>query len=314
MTAGKIPILLSFYALGNGAGKYLVFGQLTYTRVNDFTFKDYSRRKTFRTLLRLYQSKPYANQELTLKFDKGDVKVTTNLWGGFRSESMLELADGVLQSVVLKDGRLVKLVEGLYHPTVQKMPSDTVVVSDIDDTLMHSFIAQKLRKLKTLMFTRMEKRKAVEDMQSLVRNLCATGSCPVYLSNSEQNLYPLIFRFLSYNQFPTGPIFLKHLRSMWDVIRNIKFPLKNQHKLQTLQELMEFFPTKKFILVGDNTQQDLQIYIDTAKKFGNRIKCIVIRKVLERNDEKVIEEALKELQPHGTQILYDDLFPRDLRL
>jgi phosphatidate phosphatase APP1 len=314
MSDSKIPILLSFYALANGAGKHLVFGQLTYSSVNDFTFKDYTRRKTFRTLLRLYQSKPYANQELILKFDKGEVKVATNLWGAFRGESEIELTDATLHSVVLKDGRLVKLVEGIYHHAVQKMVSDTIVVSDIDDTLMHSFIAQKLRKFGTLMFTRMEKRKAVEDMQSLVQNLCANGSCPVYLSNSEQNLYPLIFRFLSHNNFPTGPIFLKHLRSMWDVVRNIKFPLKNQHKLQTLQELMDFFPTKKFILVGDNTQHDLQIYIETAKKYGNRIKYIVIRKVLERNDEKVIQEALKELAPQGVKILYDDLFPTDLRL
>jgi phosphatidate phosphatase APP1 len=77
---------------------------------------------------------------------------------------------------------------------------------------------------------------------------------------------------------------------------------------------MDFFPTKKFILVGDNTQHDLQIYIETAKKYGNRIKYIVIRKVLERNDEKVIQEALKELAPQGVKILYDDLFPTDLRL
>jgi phosphatidate phosphatase APP1 len=314
MSEAKIPILLNFYGLANGIGKFLFFGQLTYTRVNDFTFKDYSRRKTFRTLLRLYQSKPYSNQELVLKFDKGEVKVTTNMWGAFRGESQLELTDAVLQNVRLKDGTIVKLVEGLYHPYIHQLKSDVIVVSDIDDTLLHSFIAQKLRKFRTLMFTRMENRKAVDDMQALVKNLCLSGRCPVYLSNSEQNLYPLIFRFLAHNEFPSGPIFLKHLRSMWDVVRNIKFPLKNQHKLQTLEELINFFSTKDFILVGDNTQHDLQIYIDTAKKYPGRVSHIVIRKVLERNDDRMIKEALKELEPQGVKILYDDLFPVDLRL
>lgn len=310
----KVPILLNFYGIENGSGKSLVFGQLTYTRVNDFTFKDYSRRKTFRTLLRLYQSKPFSNQELTLAFDKGEMKVVTNHWGGFRAESAVDLSGALLQKVLLKNGKPVKLIEGLYHHSMQQLSSETIVVSDIDDTLMHSFIAQKLRKFRTLMFTRLEKRKAVEDMQSLVRNLSLAGSCPVYLSNSEQNLYPLIFRFLAHNHFPGGPIFLKHLRSMWDVIRNVKFPIRNQHKIQTLQDLMDFFPTKKFILIGDNTQQDLQIYIETAKKNPGRTKYIVIRKVLDRNDEKLIGEALKDLEPQGVKILYDDLFPKDLKL
>ena len=313
MTA-KIPILMNFYAIDNGAGKFLMFGQLTFTRVNDFTFKDYSRRRTFRTLMRLYQSKPFPNQELILRFDKGDVKVTTNAKGGFLGECDHSLADGVLQKVVLKDGSDVKLVEGLYPHAIQNLWSDTIVVSDIDDTLMHSFIAQKFRKFRTLMFTRLEKRKAVEDMQSLIKNLAAHGTCPVYLSNSEQNLYPLIYRFLTHNGFPGGPIFLKQLRSMWDVVRNIKFPLKNQHKVQTITQLMAFFPTKNFILIGDNTQQDLHIYIDAAKKFKGRVKYIVIRRVIERDDEKVIDAALKELAPDGVKILYDDLFPKDLRL
>lgn len=314
MTDHRIPILLNFYAIENGAGRSLAFGQLTYTRVNDFTFKDYSRRKTFRTIFRLYQSRPFANQELRLVFDKGAIVVHTNRHGGFRGEAASDLSGAKLQSVLMKNGKVVKLIEGLYHVNVQKLNSDTIVVSDIDDTLMHSFIAQKLRKFRTLMFTRMEKRKAVEDMQALVRNLATAGSCPVYLSNSEQNLYPLIFRFLAHNNFPDGPIFLKNLRSMWDVIRNVKFPLRNQHKLQTLQELMDFFPTKKFILIGDNTQQDLNIYIDTAKKNPGRTKFIVIRKVYDRTDEKLIADAMKELRSQGVEILYDDVFPNDLKL
>jgi phosphatidate phosphatase APP1 len=309
---GKIPILLNFYGLGNGAGKFLVFGQLTYTSVKDFTFKDYSRRKTFRTLLRLYQSKPFANQELILKFDKGEVGVSTNIRGGFRSETNCNLSGATLEQVLLKDGSDVKLVEGLYPYSIQQMKSGTVVVSDIDDTLMHSFIAQKMRKFRTLMFTKLEKRKAVTDMQHLVNTLARSGSCPVYLSNSEQNLYPLIFRFLAHNNFPAGAIFLKQLRSLWDVIRNIKLPLKNQHKIQTLEELLVFFPNKTFILIGDNTQHDLQIYIDIAKKYKDRVKFIIIRRVLEHNDEKMINEVVKELAPYGVKFFYDDVFPKDL--
>jgi hypothetical protein len=72
--AKKLPILLGFYALA-GSETTLIMGQLTYTGVNDLSFKDFSRRKTFRTLLKLYRTKPYADQYIVLIFDKGKVHI-----------------------------------------------------------------------------------------------------------------------------------------------------------------------------------------------------------------------------------------------
>src|SRR5690606_27071323 len=130
---------------------------------------------------------------------------------------------------------------------------DTIVISDIDDTLVHSFIKNKLRKFRTLMFTTMERRKAVARMQELLKSFTEKGAIPVYLSNSEQNLYPLIYRFLIHNDFPQGPLFLKQMRKLWDVIMNIKIPPKNIHTNTTLEEMLTLFPEKTFILMADNT-------------------------------------------------------------
>jgi phosphatidate phosphatase APP1 len=305
----KIPLLLSFYGMSNGTST-LVFGQLTYTPINDLSFKDYNRRKTFRTLLRLYQTRPYSNQTITLKFDKGEVKTVTNSFGAFYEKNLPGIDQALLEKVILPDGQVARVVEGLYEMNVHHIFTDTIVVSDIDDTLVHSFINKKIRKFRTLMFTTMEKRRAVVNMQDLIGRFISEGGTPVYLSNSEQNLYPIIYRFLQHNRFPRGPLFLKQMRSLWQVIRNIKFPLRELHKTSILQDLIAHFPDKKFILMGDNTQHDLSIYLTAAEKFPNNVKQIVIRKVVERGgDTQLISQASEKLKASNIQVFYSDTFP-----
>jgi phosphatidate phosphatase APP1 len=302
--AARIPILLSFYGLSNG-NHTMLLGQVTYTPLNDLTFKAYNRRKTFRTLFRLYHTKPYRNQSITLHFNdpKIEIPVTTNSYGAFYVKDVAGIDNARLSKVTLLDGTDVKIIDGLCAIQIHKIHEPEIVVSDIDDTLIHSFIYRKARKFQTLMFTTMEKRKAVTNMHELIQEFSSGGAVPIYLSNSEQNLYPLIYRFLDHNKFPVGPVFLKQLRSLWDVIWNVKFPIKNTHKVNTLQDLIELFPTKKFTLMGDNTQHDLSIYLTVAEKYPAMIKRIIIRKVIERReDNELIERARQWLEPHGISL------------
>lgn len=306
----KIPLLLSFYALSNGSTT-LTFGQVTYTRINDLSFKEYSRRQTFRTLLKLYRTRPYANEQIILVFTRGKIKTETNRHGAFYIKTTKENVQGKLERILLVSGEEVRLVDGLYKKNIHYIEGDTIVISDIDDTLVHSFIKSKLRKFRTLMFTTMEKRKAVTHMQELMENFTAKGAIPIYLSNSEQNLYPLIYRFLIHNGFPQGPLFLKQMRKLWDVIMNIKIPPKNIHKNTTLEEMLTLFPEKKFILMGDNTQHDLPIYLSAVDKFGESIRYIIIRRVIEKkSDATLIEKSRKKLAENKVGFYYADDFPK----
>ncbi len=305
----KVPILLSFYALSNGSTT-LTFGQVTYTGIHDLSFREYSRRKTFRTLLKLYHTRPYSNQEVNLIFTEGNLKVTTNRYGAFYISADKRSVEGDLVRVLLGSGEEVRMVDGLYQKAIHYIQGDTLVVSDIDDTLVHSFIHDKILKFHTLMFTSMEKRRAVANMQDLMRNFTAKGAVPIYVSNSEQNLYPLIYRFLRHNNFPQGPLFLKQMRRLWDVVLSTKFPPKNMHKTSTIEELMAMFPAKKFILMGDNTQHDVSIYLSAAEKFGDRIRYIIIRKVVEKkSDEVLISKAQDRLRECKIGFYYADDFP-----
>lgn len=288
----------------------LSFGQVTYTRINDLSFIEYSRRKTFRTLLKLYRTKAYSNQQITLVFTKGRIETETNRRGAFYAKTKKHDVEGRLERVLIKTGEEVRMINGLYDRAIDYVDQDTIVVSDIDDTLVHSFIHDKLLKFRTLMFTTVEKRKAVVHMQALMKDFTEKGAVPIYLSNSEQNLYPLIYRFLKINGFPPGPLFLKQMRKLWHVVMNVKMPPKDMHKITTLEEILSLFPDKKFVLMGDNTQRDLSIYLSAAEKFPSCIRYIIIRKVItKKSEETLIERSIEQLKAKGVGFYYADEFP-----
>lgn len=302
----KVPTLLNFYGLSNGNDNLFV-GQLCATFVNDFTFLQYSRRKTFWTILGLFRSKGIRHQEFELVFEQGIIKGKTDATGSFWCTAKNRDTGRTLKEVRVNGSRVVML--DLYALDIQYIPNETILISDIDDTLLHSNIRNKVHQFKTLLFTKMEKRKAVKDTHDLIRRLEAQGAAAFYLSNSEQNLYPLIYRFLRHNDFPEGPLFLRQWRTVRDVFRSRYALPRNAHKLGTLQNIMELFPDKQFILIGDNTQHDLSIYLETALKFPENVKSIVIREVYDRLDhEPLVETAKQKLGTLNIEFYYGASF------
>jgi len=303
------PILLSFYALSNGT-ESLFTGQLTYSSLRDFSFRAYSRRKTFRTILALYRTRFFANQQITLHLNNGVVHATTDVSGSFFCEAKTVAHQTKLEEIKLQDGRTVRILEDLYTRKINFVETPVIVISDVDDTILHSNISNKLLKLRTLMFTAMEKRKAVGSMMKLIRDIHQTGAEAFYLSNSEQNLYPLIYRFLLHNGFPPGPLFLKQMRKVRDVFRYTRPVDREVHKTRMLQKILKLFPDKKYFLLGDNTQLDLKIYLKIANEFPKNIRYIIIRRVLANShSDSFIRETAERLKAIGIGFYYADTFP-----
>ncbi len=307
----KKPILLSFYALSNGKDA-LIFGQITRTRLNDLSFSGYTRRRTFRTLFALYRTRAITNHNIKLVFDAMTIETTTDDTGSFFLKHKVDQVQSILQKVILDNEEEVLLMEGLYSRAIHYVISPLMIISDIDDTLLHSYIGNHVRKFRTLLFTPVERRKPVVPMRELINVLTKGGATALYLSNSEQNLYPLIYRFLTSNSFPSGPLFLRRLRRLRDVLRYWRLSEKERHKVKMLDEIFPMFPDKKFALIGDNTQHDLVIYLEAARKFPEAIKYILIRKVAERpGDEVLIKREHASLEAAKIQLYYAESFPSE---
>ncbi len=313
MSKRKIPILLSFYGLSNGK-RNLFFGKLAYSPAGNLDFKNFNRTKTFLTIVALYRTRGIRHREFVMEFDHGVIKGTTDESGSFWCEVVMDERQTKLKSITLAStGEQVSLTEDLYTNRIHSVRSDTIVISDLDDTLIHSFISNKLKQVKTLLFTTVEKRTAVVSMANLIKGFALAGAEPFYVSNSEQNLYPMLFRFLIMNGFPAGPLFLRqYIRLRHFMMQKLRGK-KSIHKRTSLEKIMEMFPDKKMILVGDNTQHDLEIYLEFALRYPENIRFIIIREVLKnRLHQSQLELARTALKSFDIGLHYESDFPEDL--
>jgi len=170
---------------------------------------------------------------------------------------------------------------------------ETGVISDIDDTLLVSHSTRLIRKMALVLFRNAHSRKTIpflHNWHAYIRDLNDTAHPRdfFYVSNSEWNLYDFLIDFFNINELPKGVFFLQNLKKgVKDLVRTGK--LRSNHKVNSIEFLLRFYPKKKFILVGDNGQKDMEIYHEIVTKFHQRIKGVMIRKLPYIKNEKTVE-------------------------
>ncbi len=167
------------------------------------------------------------------------------------------------------------------------------VISDIDDTIKASDVLNKKELLKNLFI---RKPVAVNGMPELYRRLEKMGCAFHYVSGSPWQLYPSIQSFLTDEKFPEGSIDLKMFRIKDKSFIGFVTADQVSYKLKAISTIIERFPGRKFILIGDSSEKDPEIYLKLAKQYGNRIRQIFIRNAgrIEPDSprrKKIIEEA-----------------------
>jgi phosphatidate phosphatase APP1 len=128
-----------------------------------------------------------------------------------------------------------------------------------------------------------------------------------YVSSSPWNIHDVIAEFMDIQRIPTGPI---HLRD-WDVdLDALTSQRLKRHKEPIIKEILELYPSLPFILIGDDSQKDPEIYRSIIDQFPGRILAIYIRNVRAEPARSTAVQALaKEVLAAGsTLILADDTF------
>lgn len=182
---------------------------------------------------------------------------------------------------------------------VPKASSNFGVISDIDDTVLHTGVASRLkwRVVINTFFKTPAKRKALEgaaEFYHLLQNgITGNDANPIfYVSNSPWNLYRYLDFFLQRNNFPKGPILLRDFRTPFD--RSPKTELA--HKYQEIYNILNTYPDLKFILIGDCGEKDADIYLAIVKVFPNRIAAIYLRDVEHEKRMKRIKKLFKNYE------------------
>ena len=98
-----------------------------------------------------------------------------------------------------------------------------------------------------------------------------------YVSSSPWNLYDVISEFMDLQEIPRGPILLRD----WDYQPRIALVAIRHfdHKGVAIRNIMQMYPELPFILIGDTSQHDPEIYRQFVEEFPGRIPAIYIRDV-----------------------------------
>ncbi len=167
-------------------------------------------------------------------------------------------------------------------PIIQKYPvlfneDDTqmVVISDIDETILQSFTNKAFKRITTTLFKSVSKRKTIDFTQSLYAFLEKRKARFFYVSKSESNLFQIISGVIINNKLPTGAIFLTGYLNLMGLLKNKK---EKNFKLKQIDRIIMHLPDKKFVLIGDDSQNDPIIYSSIANKYKDQIIAVYIRK------------------------------------
>lgn len=156
------------------------------------------------------------------------------------------------------------------------------IISDIDDTVLHTGITGLLTAAKLTFLHNARTRKPLAGVGSLYHAL-QTGMSPespqqnpiFYVSSSPWNLFDLLEDFLDLNDIPAGPIMLRDL----GFDRNKFLKEGHEHKLDKALRIMSAFPKLPFVLFGDSGQEDAKLYAEAAARNPSQVKAIFIRDV-----------------------------------
>jgi len=202
-------------------------------------------------------------------------------------------------------------VRGLVpvHASVETLipgaSADFAVISDIDDTVLQTHVAQRWKMIWVTLsgsaFTRMAFEGTTELYHALARGASGVANNPVfYVSKSPWNLYDFLVDFLEHNGLPRGPLLLR------DIGLHDAAPV--DHKSTAVQELLDTYPELPFVLIGDSGERDPEIYLEAAQRNPQRILAIYIRDLdgtHQKSEPGSRAQALNErARAYGTELFW----------
>lgn len=159
--------------------------------------------------------------------------------------------------------------------------SPFLVISDIDDTVIKSGLAEGLSSMRRTLVGNQHTRQAIPGMSSLYRGIArgvpgpkAAAVTPswFYLSTGSWSFYEMLVSFLQLRGFPRGPLFLTD----WGPSERYLHRSGALHKRHTIERLFAAYPYQQFVLIGDSGQADFATYVQAAKDFPGRVRAILI--------------------------------------
>ncbi|KAH7329409.1 hypothetical protein B0I35DRAFT_420151 [Stachybotrys elegans] len=184
-------------------------------------------------------------------------------------------------------------------------PYGVSLISDIDDTIKKSNISLGAREIFRSTFVHELGDLTVEGVREWYNELHAMGVSVHYCSNSPWQLFPVLASFFKLNGLPPGSLHLKQYSGM---LQGIFEPVAERKK-STLTRLLRDFPSRKFLLVGDSGEADLEVYTELALSHPGRILAIFIRDVTTPEEPGYFDSSFEFSRRKSSTMSFDEVKP-----
>jgi Uncharacterized conserved protein len=303
------PVIKLYNGYGNEQ-QVIILGHVL--KLSPLPRKNY-RRNFFNNsygLLRLFMVKPYIDVILQLVWEGITYEARTQDDGFFRFEfyPATPLPPGwhPIKVRLLYPDSDSKPVEALGEFFIP-YKYEYAFISDIDDTFLISHSSNLRKRFYVLLTKNARSRKPFEGVVNHYQLLASTGASRdtfnlfFYVSSSEWNLYDYISEFAKNNKLPKGIYLLNQIKTFTQVFKTGQ----NNHKTKFMRisRIMEAYPTQKFILLGDDSQEDPNIYSAVVEHFPHNVHAIYLRHILKSSEEKV-KAIVEKIQSTGIQCCY----------
>lgn len=277
------------------------------TKKVDYDFQD-KNFKNASSIIGMYRMKTWANADIYLKHNQKTIHTKTLFDGYFKFCIPLDQDDyGWVDYEVslVYENETIAAKESYIRPKVDHLG----IISDIDDTFLVSYTMNPLRKLYHLLFRNVNRRKIFEDVTVHYQALSQSGrgnkeelNIFFYVSSSEWNLYRFIVKFTEIHQLPKAVLLLKDIKTS---LTNFFWTGRgsHNHKFEKIKHILEFYPNLKYILIGDDSQEDPYLYESISKIFPLTVQAVYIRQTAKHKKEKVIK-VLQNLESLSVEVCY----------
>lgn len=175
-------------------------------------------------------------------------------------------------------------------------PTGVSMISDIDDTIKHSGIGSGAKEIFRNIFIRDLGDLTIEGVKEWYSKMADLGVKLHYVSNSPWQLYPLLVSFFAKAGLPQGSFHLKQYSGM---LQGIFEPVAERKK-GTLERIIQDFPKRRFILVGDSGEADLELYTELLLANPGRILGVFIRDVTTTKPQGFFDSSMGKVRSQPT--------------
>ncbi|MCM2973409.1 App1 family protein [Larsenimonas suaedae] len=251
-----------------------------------------------------------ADREVAISVGHHESVVTTDRDGYFYAHITLSRSlptDTVWHKAELKVLGTEETLPAVADIYVPKPDIDLAVISDIDDTVMYTGVANKIKMMYRLFMEKADERTAFPGVAPFYQALHggATGDAGrpmLYVSRGPWSIYEILEAFFHLNNIPAGPVlFLRE----WGLTLQHPLPKKAEdHKAHLIESMLSLYDELPFVLIGDSGQRDPEIYADIVERYPNRIKTIYIRSVHKQSDrDQSIARLAAKVQDAGCELI-----------